>query len=136
MPLALALTGIVLVLVGVRGTYADFAATLKGEFVGPGNFGYRAAAILMVGVIGYAGDSWRKLSVAMMLLLVLGLLVTKDRGFFGELGVGMQASPVRPTADTSVAPQPSVTPAATNAPPISLSDGARLLQTAGTLLAL
>jgi hypothetical protein len=100
LPLALALVGVVLVLVGVRGTYPQLGSLLREEFVGPANFTYRAAAILMVGVIGYAGEQWRNLSVALMSLLVLGLLLSRDQDFFSQLGKGVAATPTSAPAGT------------------------------------
>ena len=113
MPLALAFVGIVLVLVGVRSTYGDFGAALRSEFTGPANFLYRAAAILMIGVIGYAGEGWRKLSTALMALMVIGLLVTRDRGFFDALRIGVSSAPVTPTSSestTTAPPSPTASP--------------------------
>lgn len=136
MPLALALIGVVLVLVGVRNTYGDFAQTLKGEFAGQGSFLYRAVAILMIGVIGYAGERWRQLSVALMTLMVLGLLVTRDRGFFDQLRLGVQAAPVTPTAAPSAPPPVSTAQASAPSPgatPTSL-DGDDLLRIGARLI--
>lgn len=135
MPLGIVAIGIVLVLVGLNNTYGDFGRTLKNEFVGPGNFLFRAAAILMIGVIGYAGEGWRRLSVALLVLMTIGLLLTKDKGVFGQLGKGVSASPVKPIVNPS-----TTTGASAPAPQQSnfgavLKQGTQLLTSAAALLA-
>lgn len=135
MPLALTFAGIVLVLVGVRNTYGEFGSALREEFVGPANFGYRAGAILMVGVIGYAGDRWRELSVALMALLTLGLLVTIDSDFFGKLGEGIKAAPQKAGSSGSRR-EPGAAPvsASPSIPNILPQDGSDPLKTGADIL--
>jgi hypothetical protein len=128
MPIALLIIGLVLVVSGVRDTYADLGKTIQGDFLGQGSFLPRAGAILMLGVVGYAGPDFRKLSIGLMILLTLGLLLTKDKGFFAQLGNAIRQGPTASKAapaSSSSAPSPSSSPLANGASALQL--GAMLL---------
>lgn len=133
MKIALVVLGLVLVLVGVQNTYNDFGKTLKGDFTGPGNFLYRAAAIGLIGLIGVAGEGGRKLSLGLLILMTLGLLVSKDKGFFANLAKGVSASPVKPVSNPTGGTSPTSTSSQLGS---ALKLGTSLLKSAGALLAI
>lgn len=134
MPIALTLIGLVLVISGVRNTYADLGKTLAGEFTGSGNYTYRAAAIVMLGVIGYAGDDARKLSVGLMVLMTLGLLLSVDKDFFGKLGMEVSAAPVKPAVVPASAPGGASS--ASSSSSSAIDTGIKAVKLGATLLAL
>ncbi|MDE2019968.1 MAG: hypothetical protein KGJ13_06520 [Patescibacteria group bacterium] len=83
MPYALILIGAVLVVSGVRNTQAQLWALIQNDFVGPGGFIVWAAAIAVVGGMGYI-PKLRPLSIAFMTLLLL-VLVISNKGVFAQL---------------------------------------------------
>lgn len=80
MPFALIITGIVLVVAGVRGTEGDLFTLLKGDLSGPHNFEYWLISILIIGALGYIPDL-KTLSRAFLVLVILVLLISNG-GFF------------------------------------------------------
>lgn len=82
MPFALIIAGLVLLVAGVRGTYPQLLATVKGDFTGPNNFIYWTIAILVVGCAGYI-PAIRPLSRSFLVLIIIGLILS-NRGFFNK----------------------------------------------------
>jgi hypothetical protein len=131
MPIALILIGLALVISGARNTYADLGATIKGDFVGQGSFTPRAGAILMIGVIGYAGPEWRKLSIGLMVLLTLAFLLKRDSGFFAQFGKALASKPVAP-----VETKPATPTSGSASKDNPLKTGMEAVKIAATVLAL
>jgi len=106
MPFALVFIGLLMVVSGLRDTHAELGSELVTDIGGKGGFGTRLLAIGAVGSIGYIGPEWRRLSVYFMVLVVLALLFSADKGFFEQLTKARQAGP------TAVKSTPAVTPSA------------------------
>jgi hypothetical protein len=106
MPFALVFIGLLMVVSGLRDTHAELGSELVTDIGGKGGFGTRLLAIGAVGSIGYMGPEWRRLSVYFMVLVVLALLFSADKGFFEQLTKARQSGPV------SVKSTPAVTPSA------------------------
>jgi len=104
MPFALVFIGLLMVVSGLRDTHAELGSELVTDIGGKGGFGTRLLAIGAVGSIGYMGPEWRRLSVYFMVLVVLALLFSADKGFFKQLTKARQSGPV------SVKSTPAVTP--------------------------
>jgi len=87
MPFALLLIGAILLVAGLRNTYTDLWALVKGDFTqntgAGGNFLTWVAAIAVVGGLGYI-PKFKALSVAFMTLLLL-VLVLSNGGIFAKL---------------------------------------------------
>lgn len=83
MPYALILIGAILLVAGVRNSYADLWELVKGDFTAQGGFLTWVAAIAVVGGIGYI-PRLRSLSIAFMTLLLL-VLVISNGGVFAKL---------------------------------------------------
>jgi hypothetical protein len=86
MPFAFALTGLVLLIAGVRGTSADLLRLLKDDLIGENNFIYWILAIGVLGALGYV-DAFRPLSRALLLLVLAVLILSEEKqsgsgGFF------------------------------------------------------
>lgn len=85
MPLVLITIGIILIVVGWRGTQNDFFGLLKGDFTGPSNFLVTAFAIAVVYFVGYI-KGLKDISNAFLALILLVILLTNGKkGFFQQL---------------------------------------------------
>lgn len=94
MPFALVFVGLLLIVVGAKGTQNAFASELKDDFTGQGNFIWWIAAIGSVGALGYI-PTFRKFSVAFMSLILVAMLLS-NQGFFTKLNEALKSGPVSP----------------------------------------
>lgn len=83
MPYVLILMGAVLLVAGIRGTYADLWALVKGDFTGTNSFLAWVAAIAVIGGIGYI-PKLKPLSIALLTLLLLVIVISR-KGVFDKL---------------------------------------------------
>jgi hypothetical protein len=108
MALALIFAGVLMTIAAVRGTHAELAALIKGDFTGPANFLYWVGAVLLIGAIGYV-PPLKKLSIAFFAVILLGVLFAKKNatsgGFFAQLSSAIAGTSKTvgstSTADTS-----------------------------------
>lgn len=97
MPFVLILIGAILLVAGLRNTYADLWQLVKTDFTEQNGFLSWVAAIAVVGGLGYV-PKLRPLSVAFMTLLLV-VLILSNGGVFAKLqqfiqsGAGGQNSP-------------------------------------------
>jgi hypothetical protein len=108
MPFALIIIGLLMVITGARGTYAEFGKTIAGEFQGQNNFVYWFGAIIIVGSIGYVQEL-RTIS-RLLLALVIIVLILSHKGFFQQFQSALKTGPVQPNAlpgQNSVSPNAS-----------------------------
>lgn len=96
MPFALVTIGLLMVVTGVKNTYADFGAQLKSDFTGPGNFTYWMLAIGAIGAMGYS-TTLRPFANAFAALVILALFLS-NRGFFAKLQSAIAAGPTATAA--------------------------------------
>lgn len=94
MPFALVLVGIMLVVVGARGTYAQFGAQVRQDFTGQKNFTVWILALFTVGAVGYA-PQFRTFSRYFMALIIIALILS-NKGFFQNLLNAIQSGPIAP----------------------------------------
>lgn len=94
MPFALVFVGLLLIVVGAKGTQGAFASELTEDFTGPGNFIWWIAAIGSVGALGYV-PSLRKFSIVFMSLILVAMLIS-NQGFFQKLSDALKSGPVKP----------------------------------------
>lgn len=83
MPYLLLVSGIVMLVSAVRGTYTDLIHLVTGEFQGSNasnNFMYWIAAILILGMVGYV-KTLETFSRTMLALVIIALLLS-NAGFF------------------------------------------------------
>jgi len=99
MPLALAIIGIVLVIVAIRGTEGDLFTLLTGDAAGWFKW---AAAIVAVGALGYIPKLEAPSRVLLALVLIVIVLVNK--GLFSTLSAVLTNPPA---ASPSVSPVPA-----------------------------
>jgi hypothetical protein len=122
MPFALVVVGLIMIVVGVRGTQKEFGAQLASDFTGDGNFIWWLASLGAVGAVGYV-PQLRQFSIAFMTLIIIAMLIAQQKaggasgGFFEKLSQALQQGPVAPMAgETNY-----------NAVPDSVSSGANNL---------
>lgn len=84
MPLAAILAGLIILDLAFRGTEHEFATALAADFGQGSRFWSWAAAIGIIGALGYV-DSLRRVST-LMLGLVIVVMVLRNGGLFAQLG--------------------------------------------------
>ena len=94
MGFALTTIGLLMIVVGAKGTHKEFGAQLVSDFTGPNNFMYWLAALGTVGALGYV-QSMRALSHAFLALIIIAIFLSND-GFFAKLQDAMKQGPVAP----------------------------------------
>lgn len=122
MAFVLTFTGLLMIVTGVKGTYAQFGAQVVSDFTGSQPFTYWVAAILGVGAIGYI-DALRTVS-RMFLALILISMILANKGFFNQLMAALKAGPIAPQ---STAGAPSANQASSS-PGVGGADGSTLKQ--------
>lgn len=121
MAFVLVIIGLLMVITGARGTYAQFGSQVASEFTAqPGggpSFTTWLLAIAAVGAIGYI-PTLQIISRWLMALVII-VIVLANKGFFAKLQQSVNQSPVPP----SYVPQGATQPTAENpsgAPQINL----------------
>jgi len=97
MPIALITIGLLLVITGVKNTYAQFGAQLKNDFTGQNNFTTWLVAIGLIGAVGYV-PALRAFSNG-FLVLVFIVIVLKNGGAFDNLKSALAQGPVSTPAN-------------------------------------
>lgn len=99
MPFFFILIGLGLVVIGYRGTQADFFTLLKGDVTGPGNFFVFALGIFLIGLLGYV-PKLKGLSNAFMGLVIV-VMILANKGFFNQLMTQIQGTQTAAPAESS-----------------------------------
>lgn len=111
MPLTLVVVGLLMIVTGVRDTYAQFAAQLRQDVIGGGTKSFLAygLAIGAVGAVGYV-DRLRPAANAFMALIVISLILSK-RGLIQQFSDALAGGPLSPKVpDTAPSPTSTLTP--------------------------
>lgn len=108
MAFVLLIVGLLMIVTGAKGTYADFGKQVASDFVGPGNFTYWVAAMGSVGALGYI-DALRTVS-RLFLALILIAMVLANKGFFNQLTAALKQGPVAPAGTGAPAANQSTSP--------------------------
>ena len=89
--------GLLMIIVGGRGTYAQFGSQLASEFQGPNNFSYQALALAAVGMVGYIPQV-QKISRWLLAFILLVILIGNkgSTGFYSQFTSALQAGPKAP----------------------------------------
>lgn len=99
MPFVFVVIGILFIVVAVRGTQAQMFALLKSEFVGQKSFIPWAAAIFILGAIGYAKPI-RPIADAGIGLIILVMILGTKGDIFATFNQAL-ANPVSPQTPTT-----------------------------------
>jgi len=99
MGFALLIVGLLMVITGARGTYAQFGRQIASEFQGQNNFTYWLLAIGTIGALGYI-QSLQVISRWLMALILLSIFLS-HKGFFAQFQAALKAGPVAPQPATS-----------------------------------
>lgn len=102
MPFALIFFGIILTLVGYRGTQDQFFTLLKGDFTGSGNFVYWIISIIIIGAIGYIPRA-KPFSDGFLALVIIVLFLS-NKGFFPQFQSQISAGTSGAATTTGTAP--------------------------------
>ena len=103
--------GMLMIVTGVKGTYAQFGSQVASDFTGSQPFTYWVVAIIGVGAVGYI-DALRTVS-RLFLALILVSMVLANKGFFTQLTSALKQGPIAPQAGTG-SPSASGSTAATS----------------------
>jgi hypothetical protein len=108
MPFVFLFLGMLLLVTAIRGTQGDLFALLKSEFVGKSSFFPWAAAIIILGAIGYIRPI-RPISDALIGLVILVIILANKGGVFAQFNTALSApvTPSAPVSNTAVAPAPA-----------------------------
>lgn len=82
MPFAFAFVGILIFVIGIRGTHNEAIQLIRDDFTGQNNFFTWIGAIVGIGALGYIKEI-RPISQAFLTLVVIVLFLS-NRGFFAE----------------------------------------------------
>lgn len=99
MPFVLLLVGVLCLIVAVKGTQGTLYDLLKAEFTGTNNFVVWAAAIMVLGLLGYIKPI-RPVTHAFIALIVLVMILANGSGVFSKLGTAF-AHPNAPKGTTT-----------------------------------
>jgi hypothetical protein len=94
MPFVLVTAGLLMIVTGALGTYAQFGSQVASDFTGKGNFVYWFASLFAVGAVGYI-DALRTIS-RLFLALVIIAMVLANKGFFAQFQAAINKGPVAP----------------------------------------
>jgi hypothetical protein len=113
MPFVFIVLGLLFLVVAIRGTQAAMFGLLKDELWGSNSFVPWAAAILILGALGYARPV-RPIADAMIGLIVLVMLLANKGGFFGQLNAALR----NPTAPDATTQSPALAPPGAASAPV------------------
>jgi hypothetical protein len=116
---ALVIIGLLMVITGGRGTYAQFGSQLASEFQGQNSFTYQMIGIGAVGALGYipALQTISRFALAFVLLVIL-LGNKNSAGFYTAFTAALNAGPKAPLQPASTGNVSSTNPS--GAPVINL----------------
>jgi hypothetical protein len=96
MGFALLFIGLLMIVTGARGTYAQFGTQLASEFQGQNNFTYWIIALVALGALGYIKPV-QTISRLLMTLVIIVLFLA-HKGFFQQFQAALAAGPKQPNA--------------------------------------
>lgn len=102
MGFVLLFVGLLMIVTGMRGTYAQFGSQLASEFQGQNSFTYQMLAIGAIGIAGYipAVQTISRWLLAFVVLIIL--LGNKNQtGFITQLQAALKTGPTPPQAIAS-----------------------------------
>lgn len=104
MGFVLLIIGLLMIITGARGTYAQFGTQIASEFQGPNSFTYQMIALGAIGMAGYvpALQTISRWALALILLVIL-LGNRGSTGFFTQLQQALKAGPVAPQTPSGTA---------------------------------
>lgn len=94
------MVGLLAIVTGAKGTYAQFGSQVVSDFTGSKPFTWWVLAIGGIGALGYI-DALRTFSRLFMTLILLSMLLS-NRGFFTQLTAAIKAGPTPPQGGTGV----------------------------------
>lgn len=108
MGFALVIIGLLMVITGGRGTYAQFGSQLASEFQGKNSFTYQMIGLGTVGALGYipALQTFSRWALALILLVIL-IGNKNSSGFFTAFQSALASGPkvpATPAGSPSLAP--------------------------------
>lgn len=115
MPFAFAFIGLLIFIVGIRGTHREAIQLIRADFTGQGNFFTWIGAIMGIGALGYIKPI-APISRAFLSLVILVMFLSNE-GFFARF---QQQVFNRATPPATPAVAPGATPQATPAAPSAL----------------
>jgi hypothetical protein len=92
MPFLLFFLGVLLIVVGVRGTQGPFIALVGGDFSGQGNFFYWVVALVLIGSIGYIPKA-KPVSDGLLIVIILALFLNRGKnGIFTQITAALSST--------------------------------------------
>lgn len=104
MPYVLTIAGLMLIISGVRDTYAAFGSQLKKDFMGDGSqkgFIWWIAALVIVGSIGYV-EKLKGFSTAFLALVIIAMVINDKGGVFKKFTDALTLGPIEAATPAGV----------------------------------
>jgi hypothetical protein len=104
MGFALLFIGLLMVVTGARGTYAQFGSQIASEFQGNNSFTYQMIALGAIGAAGYI-PALQTISRWILAFIVLVIMLggKGQQSFFGQLQAALKQGPTPPNATGTAA---------------------------------
>lgn len=102
MGLPLLVIGLLMIVVGARGTYAQFGQQVASEFEGQNSFTNWIIALGAIGALGYV-PQLQRISRWAMALVVLAIFLS-NKGFFAKFQQALAQGPTQPATPGSGSP--------------------------------
>lgn len=106
MGFALLIVGLLMVITGARGTYAQFGSQVASEFQGQNNFTYWLIALGTIGAVGYI-QPLQTISRWLMTLILLSIFLS-HKGFFAQFQAALKAGPKAPNVPNATNSGPGI----------------------------
>jgi hypothetical protein len=98
--------GLLMVITGARGTYAQFGSQIASEFQGNNSFTYQMIALGSIGALGYI-PALQSFSRWVLALILLVILLRGQPGFIQQFNAAMSSGPKAPNATGAATPSPA-----------------------------
>lgn len=94
MGLVFLLIGLLLIVTGMRGTYAQFGSQVVSDLGGDGGFLYWGVAVVGVGAVGFI-PALQQVSRLLIALVIISIFLS-HKGFFAKFQQALQTGPTPP----------------------------------------
>jgi hypothetical protein len=111
MPFVLLFVGILFFVVAIQGTQGTLFSLMKSEFVGSNSFVVWAAALVILGLLGYIKPI-RPITHAFLLLVLIVMVLAGGSKFFTNFNSGIRSPAAPASGDVSGTVNPIAQPAA------------------------
>lgn len=107
MAFVLIIVGLLMIISGGRGTYAQFGSQVASEFQGQNNFTYQMIALGAIGMLGYIPQLQTISRWALAFILIVLVLNSKQGSFISQFQNALSQGPTAPNPVGSTGANPT-----------------------------